>query len=96
VHIGNDAELLLFDLELIIRLLNERRFPKTASIKERKSPKKRGCLKSRVSLFFIRIPDGESFRLIDSQRLQFTFETSSFIYKELISNEGLNNVKFIF
>jgi hypothetical protein len=26
----------------------------------------RGCLKSRVSLFFIRVPDGESFRLYDS------------------------------
>ena len=85
MHIGNDAELLLFDLELIIRLLNERRFPKTASIKERKSPKKRGCLKSRVSLFFIRIPDGESFRLIDSQRLQFTFETSSYLFNNQVT-----------
>ncbi|MFT4155021.1 hypothetical protein, partial [Parafilimonas sp.] len=41
--------------------------------------KQRGSLKSRVNLFFIQIPDGENFRLSDSQSLQFTFETSSFL-----------------
>jgi|GEM_PF-6290435 hypothetical protein len=39
---------------------------------------KRGCIKSPIQPLFIRVPDGESFHLGDSQSLLFTFETSSF------------------
>jgi len=45
--------------------------------RQKKIGKKRGCLKSMRQPLFIRVGDGNNFRLSDSQSVHFSFKTTS-------------------